>query len=174
MRGSLFPLMVAIGLAAPVQAEDKATKEMAGMNMAKAGNVMIHEPWARASLGQTPNSAAYMVLEITEGEPDRLVSGSSPVANKVELHTHLMEDGVAKMRPVEVIEIAPGAPAVLKPGGLHLMIMGLVQKLEAGQTMPITLVFENGGEVTLEVPIKGLGEAGQAAHGSMSHGHGTK
>ncbi|MEM7023981.1 MAG: copper chaperone PCu(A)C [Pseudomonadota bacterium] len=168
MRSTVLSLMLAAVVAAPAYADDKATKEMAGMDMTKAGNLMIHEPWARASLGQTPNSAAYMVLEIMGEEPDRLLGGSTPMAGKVELHTHMIEDGVAKMRPVEVIEIQPGEPTVLEPGGLHLMLMGLTEKLEAGKTMELTLVFDDAGDVTLDIPIKGLRDAGHA-----SHGHGT-
>jgi copper(I)-binding protein len=132
---------------------------------AKVGNIMIHEPWARASIGNAPNSAAYMTLEIMGEEPDRLVGGSSPLAEKAELHTHLMEGGVAKMRPVDAIEVSPGTPTVLEPGGLHLMLIGLNQKLEEGATMLLTLVFENAGEVTLEVPVRGM-----AGKRSMGHG----
>ena len=112
-----------------------------------------------------------MTLEIMGEEPDRLIGGSSPVAEKAELHTHIMEGGVAKMRPVDAIEVAAGTPTVLEPGGLHLMLIGLNQKLEEGATMPLTLVFENAGEVTLEVPIKGMaGGMGAAGHGATDHG----
>ena len=140
-------------------------------DMAKVGEITIHQPWARASLGNAPNSAAYMTLEATGAEPDRLVSGSTPAAAKVELHTHVMEDGVAKMRPVAAIEVAPGEPTVLEPGGLHLMLRGLTQKLEAGTAIPLTLVFENAGGVTLDVPVKGMaGGPSQGGGGSMDHG----
>jgi copper(I)-binding protein len=137
----------------------------------EVGEITIHQPWVRASLGNAPNSAAYMTLETMSPEPDRLVSGSTPVAAKVELHTHITEGGVAKMRPVAAIEIAPGAPTVLAPGGLHIMLRGLTQKLEAGTTMPLTLVFERAGEVTLEVPIEGLAAGSGSGHdASMGHG----
>lgn len=140
-------------------------------DMAKVGEITIHQPWARASLGNAPNSAAYMTLETTGAAPDRLVSGSTPAAAKVELHTHMMEGGVAKMRPVDAIEVVPGEPTVLEPGGLHLMLSGLTQKLEAGTTMPLTLVFEHAGEVTLDVPVKGMAAgAGHGSDRSMDHG----
>ena len=150
-----------VGLAATVLAAE----------MAKIGAIVIHQPWARASLGAAPNSAVYMTLETTDAEPDRLLGGSTPVAAKVEPHTHLMEAGVARMRPVDAIEVAPGEPTVLEPGGLHLMLMGLTEELEAGATMPLTLVFENAGEVTLEVPVRGVGGGvGHGGHGAMGHG----
>lgn len=132
----------------------------------KVGDITIHEPWARASLGHAPNSAAYMTLETSGTEPDRLIGGSTPVAQRVELHTHVTEGGVAKMRPIEAIDVVPGEPTVLEPGGLHVMLRDLTQKLEPGSEMPLTLQFEQAGEVTLNVPVKGM------AAGS-SHGHST-
>lgn len=156
------------GFAAALLAADMAAAMAA--DVATVGDVMIHQPWVRASLGQAPNSAAYMTLETMGDEPDRLLGGSSPVAGKVQLHGHIMEGGVAKMRPIEAIEIAPGTPSVLEPGGMHLMLMGLTQKLEEGGTMPLTLVFENAGEVTLDVPIQGVGGMDHGSHGSTGHG----
>ena len=86
-----------------------------------------------------------------------------------------MEGGVAKMRPVDAIEVAPGQPTVLEPGGPHVMLRGLTQKLEAGTTMPLTLVFEHAGEVTLEVPVEGIAAGTGPGHDdSMDHGeHGS-
>ena len=161
MLRSLITVALVVGFATAVLAAD----------MAKVGDIVIQQPWARASLGAAPNSAAYMTLETTGAEPDRLISGSTPVATKVELHTHIMEGGVAKMRHVDAIEVAPGEPTVLEPGGLHIMLQGLTQKLEEGTTMPLTLVFKRAGEVTLDVPVKGM--AGGTSHGgdgSMDHG----
>jgi copper(I)-binding protein len=141
-----------------------STQAFAGdAGMAKVGDVMIHDGWARASIGSAPNSAAYMTLMTEGAEMDKLLGASSPAAESVELHTHLMEDGVAKMRPVEAIEVAPGAPTVLEPGGLHVMLMGLKGTLEEGDAMPITLTFEKAGEVSLDMPIRGI-------KGGMKHG----
>jgi copper(I)-binding protein len=159
------PWVASIGLAVAAAAAD----------IAKVGDITIQEPWVRASLGNAPNSAAYMTLETVAATPDRLISGSTPVAAKVELHTHIMEGGVAKMRPVEAIEVAPGAPTVLEPGGPHVMLRGLTQKLEAGATMPLTLVFERAGEVTLEVSVEGVAAGTRPGRdGPMDHGeHGS-
>jgi copper(I)-binding protein len=138
-------------------------------DMVSVGDIMIHAPWARASVGNPPNSAAYMTLETMGAGPDRLVGGSSPVAKKVQLDTNIMENGIAKMRPVKSIEVAPEAPTVLEPGGLHVMLVGLTKKLEAGTTFPLTLEFEHAGKVTLDVPVKGTGQ-GSMDHGAMKHG----
>jgi hypothetical protein len=155
MRNLIAALMA--GLAGSALAAD----------VAQIGEVMIHEPWARASIGNAPNSAAYMVLETTGEEPDRLVGSSSPVAEQAQLHMHIMDGGVARMRPADAVEVAPGAPTVLEPGGLHIMLIGLRQKLAPGDRVPLTLVFEHAGEITIEVPVRGM--AGMSGHG----GHGA-
>jgi periplasmic copper chaperone A len=157
----MAPALAGFGLVVAASAPD----------MTRVGDITIQEPWARASLGNAPNSAAYMILQTTGAAPERLISGSTPVAKEVELHTHLMEGGVAKMRPVAAIEVAPGQPTVLEPGGPHVMLRGLTQKLEAGATMPLTLVFEHAGAVTLEVPIEGLvAGAVPGRNAPMEHG----
>jgi copper(I)-binding protein len=160
MWRTVAAVVVSIGLVVAASAAD----------VTKVGEITIRQPWARASLGNAPNSAAYMILQTT-GAADRLISGSTPVAKEVELHTHVMEGGVAKMRPVAAIEIAPGTPTVLEPGGPHVMLRGLTQKLEAGATMPLTLVFEHAGEVMLEVPVEGLAAGTGPGHDApMAHG----
>jgi periplasmic copper chaperone A len=131
--------------------------------MATIGAIEVHDAWARASLGQTGTSAVYMTLEASGDQGDRLVGAASPLAASAELHTHLVEGGVAKMRPVAVIEIAPGAPTVLEPGGLHIMLTGLREKLVEGDALPLSFTFEDAGTIQLEVPIRGLG-------GGMRHG----
>jgi len=156
MRTVARALILVVGLNSPVVAETIGV-----------GAIEIHKPWVRASLGGAPNSAAYMRIETTAAEPDRLVGGSTPVAGRVELHTHVMEGGIAKMRPVAAIEVAPGAPAVLAPGGLHVMLVGLTRPLEEGTTVPLTLRFETAGEVTFDVPVEGL--RGGMSHGEMGH-----
>jgi|YNPMSStandDraft_2_1061718.scaffolds.fasta_scaffold00583_15 copper(I)-binding protein len=136
---------------------------------ARAEPLVVHEPWARAALAGR-NSAAYMTIENTTDTLDRLVSAASPVARVVELHTHMMDGGVMRMRPVSAIEVNPGEPAVLRPGGLHVMLIDLVQPLRAGETIPLTLRFERAGEVTIEVPVLPAGASGPGqGHG---HGHG--
>lgn len=131
--------------------------------MATVGAITVHDAWARASIGQAGTSAVYLTLEARGDQGDRLVAAASPLAASAALHTHLVEGGVAKMRPVAAIEVAPGAPTVLEPGGLHIMLSGLNEKLVEGDTLPLSLTFEHSGTIELEVPIRGLG-------GGMSHG----
>ena len=141
----------------------------------RVGEVVIHDPWARASLGPTGSSAVYMTIEVTGDHPDRLLGAASPVAAHAQLHAHVMDQGVARMRPVEAIEVTPGAPTVLAPGGLHIMLMGVQAKLVEGQTMPLELTFEAAGKVQLELPVKGLasgmdhGQHGRHQSGKMTN-----
>jgi copper(I)-binding protein len=77
------------------------------------------------------------------------------------------------MRPVDAIEIDPGAPIVLQPGGLHLMVVGLSEPLAEGTTLPLTLTFERNGEVALDLPVRGLAPGGgHGGHGGGGTGHG--
>ena len=159
MKKSLATICLSLLLSTPALAGDAG--------MAKVGDVMIHDGWARASIGSAPNSAAYVTL-MTHGETaDKLVGVSTPVAETAELHNHIMEGDIAKMREVEAIEVKPGEMARLEPGGFHVMLMGLRGPLNAGDMLPLTLIFEQAGEVTLEVPIKDL-------KGGMKHGEGHK
>ena len=123
---------------------------------ASLGPVAIEGAFARAAAVQGGASAAYMTLSIADGT-DMLRSAASPAAARVELHTHTLDDqGVARMMEVPGIEVVAGSPTVLAQGGLHVMLMGLVAPLEPGDTLPLTLEFENAGTVTLDVPVRGM------------------
>lgn len=137
----------------------------------KLGDLLVDHPWARASIGQAPNGAAYMTITTEGQETDRLVGVESDAANRVELHTHLMDNGVMKMRPVEAIEIAPGEPTLLQPGGLHVMLMGLKAPLRLGESFPMTLVFERAGRVEVEVKIEEATKT--TAPTGKDHDHGS-
>ena len=142
-----------------------------GGPIATADEVAIHDAWARASLGRTRTSAVYMTIEVTGDRVDRLIAAASPDAETAELHTHLMGGGVARMRPVDAIEIAPGAPTVLEPGGLHIMLTGLRRDLVEGETLPLSLTFESAGTIQLEVPIEGMVQSmGRGHHGGHQPG----
>lgn len=93
---------------------------------------LLSRPAARASLGKVPNRAAYLRIENKGSEPDRLVEASSERIDAVETHNHVMSNGVASMRPVDGIDVAPGETVILEPGGLHLMLMGMQEKLIEG------------------------------------------
>lgn len=121
------------------------------------GDLKIVHPWARATAGLARNGAAYVTLS-SQGEAiERLLGVTTPVARKARLHGHIVEAGIVKMRPLEAIEVAPGAPVVLEPGGFHIMLMGLEAPLEAGTTFPLTLRFEKAGAIEVEVRVERAG-----------------
>ena len=118
------------------------------------GTLHVLHPWARASAGHVPNGAAYMTLSNTGAKADRLIAVSTPVAKRATLHTHLMDKGIMRMRPLKAIEIAPGSPTALKPGGLHIMLMGLTAPLKEGQLIPLRLTFERAGTLDIEALVQ--------------------
>src|SRR5712691_9173756 len=112
------------------------------------GSIQIGNPWTRATPKGADVAGAYMTLNNKGTGPDRLIGGSSPVAGRFELHRMTVEDGVMKMRPVEGgLEVKPGETIELKPGSLHVMLLGLKQPLEKGQKVKGALVFEKAGTV---------------------------
>ena len=133
-----------------------------------AGSLTITHPWARPTAGNTANGAAYLTIVNDSGDADRLVEVASPVAAMVHLHTHLLENGIMKMRPISGIDIEPGAPIKLEPGGLHIMLMELKAPLKEGDSFPLDLTFQKAGKVTVsvsvEVPNTGMGDMHHHQH----------
>ena len=119
----------------------------------RAGDLIIDSAWARPSLGRAPNSAAFFRVRNDGAEDDLLTAAKSPVAERVEIHAHSMADGVMRMRPVDAVEVPSGTSVEFAPGGLHIMLIGLKGKLDAGGQFPLTLVFRDAGEVTLQVQV---------------------
>jgi hypothetical protein len=121
------------------------------------GGLQIIHPWARATVPSAANGVVYVDIS-NEGEtPDRLIAVETAIAERAELHTVLMEDGVAKMRAIEAIELAPGATALLEPGGDHIMLFGLKGPLIEGETLPLRLVFEVAGPIDIELTVEAAG-----------------
>ena len=133
--------------------------------------IQIKDAWARATPGKAENGAAYVT--IVSPVPDRLTAASTPVAKKAELHNMTMEGGVMKMRPLADVDLPPGQPLTLKPGGTHIMLMGLNQPLKIGESFPLTLSFEKAGqrEVTVNVHKPGAmrHESGAGDGAAQSH-----
>ena len=129
--------------------------------LAQTGKLEVSDAWARATPAKAENGVAY--LTIMTPTPDRLVSVSSPVAKKAELHTMEMAGMVMKMRPLAGLDIPAGQSVTLKPGGEHIMLMGLNGPLREGQSFPLTLTFEKAGAREVTVPVGKAGAAGPAS-----------
>ena len=122
-----------------------------------APELKIETPYARVTIPGRP-AAGYLKIHNSGAAPDALVSASSPMAERVELHTHLMENGVMKMRQVEKVEVPAGGEAAFEPGGYHLMIFGLDKAVKPGTTLPLTLSFEKAGGLDVEFRVEGIGQ----------------
>jgi len=114
-------------------------------------DIKIVNAYARAAM---PNGAVYMELQNTGGAADTLLSAASDAAQAVELHESKMEGDMMSMQPVEKIEVPAGGTVALKPGGLHIMFIGLKKGWKAGDKFNITLNFEKSGAKTIEVEVK--------------------
>jgi copper(I)-binding protein len=119
----------------------------------KLGEIDIGHPYARPTREGQMVGAGYLKLA-NKGPVDRLVSATSPAAGSVEIHSMSMEGDVMKMRQIDAIEIATGQTVELKPGGYHLMLMGLKAPLKVGEKFPLTLKFEKSGEVVVTVNVE--------------------
>lgn len=113
--------------------------------------VSVSELRARATPPGARNGAVFMTLE-NRGPVTALIGVSSPAAETVELHTHVHEGEVMRMRRVESVPLPPG-PTRFAPGGLHVMLIGLRAPLAAGDPLALTLRFAGGHRDELQVPI---------------------
>jgi periplasmic copper chaperone A len=139
----------------------------------RAGDLQIDHPWARATAPQQQNGAAYLTIIHHGSTADRVVGVQSPVAERVELHTHDVDSaGVMRMREVEAVDVPAGETTALRPGHLHVMLIGLEQRLVEGERFPLTLVFEQVGTVEVEVLVESVAHGVGAAAGQPAHGHG--
>lgn len=120
----------------------------------------VENAWARGTVQGQSSSGAFM--QITSSDSGRLVSVASPWASMAEVHEMKMDNGVMKMNAVPFVELPAGKTVELKPGGYHVMLMGLKQQLKGGELLPLVLTIEGAGgkkeTLELKVPIKALGQ----------------
>jgi copper(I)-binding protein len=136
----------------------------------KAGSIEVHDPWSRATPKGASTAIGYMVLKNDGSTPDRFTGASVDVADRVELHSMTMENGISKMRELDGIEIRPGQTISLKPGGSHAMFVGLKHPLKQGERVKGTLTFERAGTVRIEYTVEGIGARQPMQHmPAMSH-----
>lgn len=158
------PFAAAVALVAAV-----AFAPSAYADAAKPSPIKVEAPWARPTPSRAKNGAAFMTLINTAETADSLVSATSDVSDRTEVHAHVMDGGVMRMRKVDGVEVVPGSPTVLKPGGLHVMFLGLKKPLKIGETVAVTLTFEKAGKVDVRIPVANA-PAG-AEKGASGHGH---
>ena len=118
--------------------------------------IAVSAVWGRASLGQSSTTAVYMKIENHGAKDDTLLSIVTPMAAMAHVHESAMKDGVMQMRPVNALTVKSGASIELKPGGLHVMVMGLKAPLKAGDVLPLALRFKQAGEIAVKAEVRGL------------------
>lgn len=119
------------------------------------GTISVTDAYARAAGPTARTGAAFMVIANSGTEEDRLIGVRSEAAERVELHTHIINaEGVARMVEVEDgFPIPAGGSHALERGGDHVMFLGLTTPFEQGALIPVTLVFERAGEVAVDIPV---------------------
>src|SRR6185312_15701060 len=133
---------------------------LAGPARAQAGGATVRDAWARATAGQSTVGSVYGT--ISSPDDDRLTDISSPVAAEASLHQDIETNGVMRMIPVPYLDIRAWRDIALKPGGYHVMLTGLTQKLVAGQSFPVDFVFAKTGAVHVIVRVEAAGAMGPA------------
>ena len=139
----------------------------------KAGSLTISAPWSRATPKGAAVAAGFLVIHNSSGSADRLLGGESEAAKEVQVHEMVMENQVMKMRQlVQGLEIPAGATVELKPGGNHMMLMGLARPLNQDDRYKMSLSFERAGKVVVDFRVGGVGgPAPAASHGALHDGH---
>ena len=124
----------------------------------KLGSLEIAQPWTRATPATAQTGGGFLTITNKGTTPDRLVSARSSASDKVEVHEVKMDGNVMRMRELEKgLEIPAGATVMLKPGGYHIMFVGLKAPFAKDTKVPVTLVFEKAGSVDVELAVEALG-----------------
>lgn len=139
----------------------------------KAGDLVITQPWSRATPGGAKTGAGYLTIENKGSAPDRLLAVSGDIAGSIQVHEMAVTKGVMTMRPLENgLTIEPGKTVALAPGGYHLMMMDLKSPLKQGDKLPVTLEFEKAGKVAVTLEVQAVGAKGPGGDGgSMMKQH---
>jgi periplasmic copper chaperone A len=155
VQGLIGMVVLTCLAAAPARGED-----------VKAGDLVISQPWSRATPGGAKMGAGYLTIENKGSAADKLVNVSGDAAGKIEVHEMATTDGVMKMRPLDKpLAIEPGKTVKLAPGGYHLMMMDLKTPLKQGDKVPLTLVFEKAGKVLVTLDVQAVGAPAPASAG---------
>lgn len=145
-----------------------------------ADDIRVDEAVIREMPPGAPATAAFMKIINNSKKDHTLTAAKSSISNAVELHDHVLTNGVMQMRPVEKISLKAGETTHLKPGSLHIMFIGVTNAPKADQKVPVTLVFEDSSTKVVEIPVRKMemdsgGAQSQKMPQGMNHGmhHGT-
>lgn len=137
----------------------------------QAADLEVENPFVREMPPTAPATGAFMTLHNRSDQEIAIVSAESDAAKTVELHTHIHDQGVMRMREIPEIGVPAMGHTELKPGGLHVMLIGPTRKLAEGDSIIITLVMKDGSKKHIEAPVRkimGMGQHRGTGHG-MKH-----
>ena len=140
----------------------------------KKGPLTVVQPWSRATAPSQKAGGVFLRIENASDQPDRLIRAESELSEITSLHTMIRDGDVMKMRPIEGgIEVPANGHVDLAPGGMHVMLIGLHNRLVKETTIPLTLVFERAGRIEIDAVVEAAGARGPT--GATAHGqHGGK
>ena len=138
-----------------------------GLSFAKG--ISVDDPYVREVPPGQMTSASFLILKNTNDKETALIKATSDVAKNVELHEHVHDNGMMKMRQVAKIVIPANGETILKPGGYHIMLIGLTRKIKAGDIIDINLEFDNGDKQSIKAEVKKImqGMMKDMKHGVM-------
>ena len=137
-----------------------------------AGDLVIGHPWARETAPGQSAGGGFMTVTNKGAQADRLLSGTSSAAKDVQIHSVNMDGGVMRLRPLpHGLRVPAGQTVTLKPGGYHIMLLGLKRPLKQGSRIPVTLHFQRAGKVRVELTVAPIGAAAAAGESSQGHRH---
>jgi len=145
-----------------------ATMLPASAHDLETDTLKISHPWSRATAPNQQVGAVFMEIQAKTDQGDRLIAASFEGAEKVEIHNHIMDGDVMRMRRIDGVDVPANGTVELAPGGYHVMLLGLKAPLLEETVIPVTLVFERAGSVKIEAIVQAAGARG-AMGGSMKH-----
>lgn len=170
MKLKSFVLAFCVGLTSGAFAAEGGQEHHGNHQSHQAKPVTIEAAWARSTASMARNGAAYMTIINHSNKTDVLLGLSTPVATKAELHGHFMEDGMMSMRQLMQKEFGSHTHTTLKPGDMHIMLMGLKEPVQEGASFPVTLSFQNAGDIVVNVVVKGIAAMGPEAETNDDRG----
>ena len=136
----------------------------AAVHAAPPAVLKAEQAWARPTVAGQQAGGAYVILHNGGATADRLLGGSTPAAERVEVHEMRMDGSVMRMRELAALELPAGKSTKLEPGGRHLMLMGLKAPLKVGDKVPLKLRFEKAGEIEVVLLVQTRPAAAADAH----------
>ena len=156
------PLIFCLALALSACGDPSRTTEAAQDTPMR--RVAIEDAWAAPTPVGVDVSAGYLTIANGSGQADRLLSATSPRAERLEIHEMSMSEGVMQMRPTDSLVVGAGQETALAPGGAHLMFYGVAEPFAEGQEVPIQLTFEHAGTIDVLLPVRRAGAGSHSTH----------